>query len=94
MNYVNWSTLPATAIDEYGPALERLFPGLKRQPSVLAAGLTNANPVIHPAITMLNCGRMEKQGSGMKFYADGVSPMVAKVRAAPSPSRPRARAVA
>jgi opine dehydrogenase len=59
--------------------LERLFPGLVRADNALAAGLANANPVIHPAITCLNIGRMEKQGSAMLFYGDGVSPMVARM---------------
>ena len=41
--------------------IERLFPCLFRCPTVLAAGLCNANPVIHPSITLLNLGYMENQ---------------------------------
>lgn len=78
VGWVSYATLPAAAIEAVGPALEALFPGLKRAPSVLAAGLSNANPVIHPAITMLNVGAFEKRGASLKFYRDGVSPMVAR----------------
>jgi opine dehydrogenase len=80
VRYVNYATLPSAAVETIGPNLERLFPGLRRVPTVLAAGLTNANPVIHPAITMLNIGAFENKGSALKlkFYKDGVSPMVAR----------------
>ncbi|CAM9646584.1 unnamed protein product [Chrysoparadoxa australica] len=70
--------------------LQSLFPGreLQRAPSVLAAGLSNANPVIHPAITLSNLARFEQHPASAsdtgdnkltKFYAQGVSPMVAKL---------------
>lgn len=58
----------------------QLFPeSMIECPTVLAAALCNGNPVIHPAITLLNLGRMEKQREDMFFYKDGVSPMVAKL---------------
>ena len=74
---VLYGTLPATAIDEIGPALEALFPGLARGRSVLEAGLNNANPVIHPPIALLNGARFENDGAKVLFYKDGVSPTVA-----------------
>jgi len=39
--------------------------------------LNNANPIIHPPITVLNAARIEKEGHKMFFYRDGVSPIVA-----------------
>jgi opine dehydrogenase len=45
----------------------------------LEAGLNNANPVIHPAITILNAARIENEGEGTFFYRDGVSPTVARL---------------
>ena len=76
---VLYGTLPATAIDEVGPPLEALFPGLVRGRSVLEAGLNNANPVIHPPIALLNGARFENDGAKVLFYRDGVSPTVAKL---------------
>jgi hypothetical protein len=58
-------------------------PCLYETPSVLAAGLVNANPIIHPSITLLNLGRMEQQQQqpedAMFFYGDGASPMVCRM---------------
>ena len=48
-----------------------------RTASVLEAGLNNANPVIHPPITILNAARIENEGDSTFFYKDGVSPTVA-----------------
>ena len=76
---VVYGALPATATLSVGPDLESMYPGLVRGASVLEAGLNSANPVIHPPITILNAARIEKEGSDMLFYADGVSPTVARV---------------
>lgn len=76
---VMYGTLPATVMATVGPDLESMYPGLVRGASVLEAGLNNANPVIHPPITILNAARIEKEGADMLFYADGVSPTVARV---------------
>jgi len=76
---VVYGTLPAAAIITIGPELEAVYPGLVRSDSVLAAGLNNANPVIHPPIAILNAGRIENEGEGMGFYRDGVSPTVARL---------------
>ena len=76
---VMYGTLPATAISTVGPDLEAMYPGLVRGSSVLEAGLNNANPVIHPAITLLNVARIEKEGAKMLFYGHGVSRTVARV---------------
>jgi opine dehydrogenase len=76
---VMYGTLPAPDIDSIGPELETLYPGLCRGASVLEAGLNNANPIIHPPITILNAARIEKEGENMFFYRDGVSPSVARL---------------
>jgi len=74
---VMYGTLPSSAMGEVGPELEALYPGLVRCATVLEAGLNNANPVIHPPITILNAARIEREGAAMFFYRDGVSPAVA-----------------
>ncbi len=75
--HLTWATLPASAIERWGPPMEALFPGLVRVGNVLEAGLNNANPIIHPPVALLNGARFEKQGAEMFFYKDGVSPAVA-----------------
>lgn len=76
---VVYGTLPAIEMPQVGPLLEACYPGLVRGASVLEAGLNNANPVIRPAITVLNAARIERQGHRMGFYRDGVSPVVARL---------------
>ncbi len=78
-NRVLYGTLPASAIGSVGPELERLYPGLQRGATVLEAGLNNANPIIHPPITILNGARIELEGEKVFFYRDGVSPGVARL---------------
>ena len=78
-NRVLYGVFPGRAAASLAPELEALYPGFVRGRSVLEAGLNNGNPVIHPPITILNAGRIEKQGPAMKYYADGVSPAVARM---------------
>ncbi|HOJ21345.1 MAG TPA: NAD/NADP octopine/nopaline dehydrogenase family protein [Armatimonadota bacterium] len=75
---VKYGVLPGRETERIGPALEALYPGFVRSESVLEAGLNNGNPVIHPAVTLLNAARIEKEGTAMYFYRDGVSPAVAR----------------
>jgi len=76
---VLYGTLPAGAVKRVGPELEALYPGLHRGATVLEAGLNNANPVIHPPITILNSALIEREGDRRFFYGDGVSPAVAQL---------------
>jgi len=79
VKYLNYGTLPAAAVANVGPSLEALFPGLRKSPNIMAAALCNANPIIHPPIVLSNLAQIEKHGSAHKFYADGVSPLVANL---------------
>jgi opine dehydrogenase len=72
-------TLPAAAIDDVAPELQALFPGVVRAATVLEAGLNNANPIIHPPLSLLNGARFENEGAAMFLYQDGVSPTVARL---------------
>jgi opine dehydrogenase len=65
---VLYGSFPGSHLGKVAPELEALFPGFVRAAHVLEAGLNNANPVIHPAITILNLTRIEKEGSRMLFY--------------------------
>jgi len=76
---VLYGTFPASAAQRFAGDLERCFPGLVPAADVLEAGLSNANPVIHPPIAVLNGARFENDGANVLFYRDGVSPTVAKL---------------
>jgi opine dehydrogenase len=69
---------PAHQTQEVMPELQRLFPGARPYPHVLAAGLSALNPVVHPAGVLLNAGRVERSRGEFWFYEEGVTPAVAR----------------
>lgn len=76
---VVYGVFPAAAADSVAAEAEALYPCTVRGKTVLEAGLNNANPVIHPAIALLNAARIENEGANMRFYADGMSPAAAQL---------------
>ena len=50
--------------------------------SVLQTSLQNANPIIHPAVTLSNAARIEMSGGNFLFYEEGVSDSVGRLIAA------------
>jgi opine dehydrogenase len=66
--------------------LAPLFPEAVAAPSVLHTGFTNANAVLHVANCVANAARIEG-GRAYKFYAEGVTPAVARWYAAISAER-------
>ena len=58
--------------------LARFFPQAVAAPGVLHTGLTNMNAILHVANCVANAGLIERGGS-YKFYAEGVTPAVARL---------------
>jgi len=56
-----------------------VYPGMEPAQNVLQTSLQNANPVIHPAVTLCNAARIEMTGGDFLFYEDGVSDGVGRV---------------
>jgi opine dehydrogenase len=62
--------------------LERLhtaYPQFIDGTTVLHTGLNNMGAIFHPALTLLNAGRIESTGGEFQFYIDGVTPSVARL---------------
>jgi len=76
---VAFAALPAIRTDELLGGLQRHFPGLRRRADVLEVALCNGNPVIHPAIVLANLGAIERSAGAHRFYAEGVTPGVARL---------------
>jgi opine dehydrogenase len=72
------ATFPGNRIGEVFPRLSPLFPEAVAAPNILYTGLTNANAMLHVANCVANAGRIES-GDSYKFYAEGVTPAVAKL---------------
>ncbi len=65
-----------SAAAEDGPAARLIgdvWPAVEKADSVFQTTLQNGNPVIHPAVTLLNAGLLERTGGGFLFYEEGVT---------------------
>ena len=56
-----------------------VYPSMEPAQSVLQTSLQNANPIIHPAVTLCNAARIEMTGGDFLFYEDGVSDSVGRL---------------
>jgi opine dehydrogenase len=73
------ATLPARHTGRTLELLRELYPGLEPARNVLQTTLQNANPVIHPVVTLLNAGLLERTGGDFLFYEEGVTPAVGRL---------------
>jgi opine dehydrogenase len=72
------ATFPGNRIDTVFPRLAPLFPDAVAAPSVACTGFTNANAMLHVANCLGNIGKIDR-GESYRFYADGVTPSVARL---------------
>ncbi|RIK35988.1 MAG: NADP transhydrogenase subunit alpha [Chloroflexi bacterium] len=73
------AALPATATPTVLEALALAYPQFIHGVDVLHTGLNNMGAIFHPALTILNAGRIEAMRGEFQFYMDGVTPGVARV---------------
>ena len=62
-------------LDAIGSAYPQFIDGV----NILHTGLNNMGAVFHPALTLLNAGRIESTRGDFQFYIDGVTPAVGRV---------------
>jgi opine dehydrogenase len=67
------AALPAGTTQAALGVAREVCPGLEAARNVLQTSLQNANPVIHPAVTLLNAALIERTGGDFFFYEQGVS---------------------
>ncbi len=73
------AALPATRTSQVLGAVNEAYPQFIDGSSVLHTGLNNMGAIFHPALTLLNAGRIESTGGEFQFYIDGATPSVARV---------------
>ena len=73
------AALPATRTRQVLEKLRAAYPQFIDGTSVLHTGLNNMGAIFHPALTLLNAGRIESTGGEFQFYIDGVTPSVARL---------------
>jgi opine dehydrogenase len=76
---VKIAALPAIKNNEFINMIGDAFPEFTPAASVLETSFNNIGAVLHPIITILNCGRIESTKGDFKFYIEGVTPSVAKI---------------
>ena len=72
------AAFPGNRTSAVFPRLSRLFPQAVASGNILHTGLTNANALLHVANCVANAAGIER-GGGYKFYAEGVTPAVARL---------------
>ncbi len=56
-----------------------LYPNIVCGKNILHTTLLNDNPVIHPAVTLMNVGLIERTQGDFYFYEEGVTPAVGRL---------------
>lgn len=79
VRHVFCAALPAARTAEMLNLLAPFYPHLVPAHSVVETGLYNGNPVLHPAIALLNAAALERNDGTFRFYGDGMSPAVARL---------------
>ena len=67
------AALPGKYTDDILAMIADVYPSMEPAKSVLQTSLQNANPIIHPAVTLANAARIEGTGGDFLFYEEGVT---------------------
>ena len=67
------AALPGRHTDEILQMIGDVYPSMEAAKNVIQTSLQNANPIIHPAVTLANAARIEGTGGDFLFYEEGVS---------------------
>jgi len=73
------AALPARNTEKVLNMVKDVYPHLVAAKNIMQTSLQNGNPVIHPAISLLNVGLIERTGGDFFFYEDGVTPAVGRL---------------
>ena len=73
------AALPATDTRQVLKVLNLAYPQFIDGVNVFYTSMNNIGAIFHPALTILNAGRIESTRGNFEFYVDGVTPSVARV---------------
>ena len=76
------AALPAKNTAAVLAKVRDVYPAMTAARNILQTSLQNGNPVIHPAVTLLNAALIERTKGDFYFYEDGVTPAVGRLMAA------------
>lgn len=78
-NAVPLAALPSTSTHDVLDMLKGAYPEYIDGINVLNTGLNNMGAIFHPALMLLNAGRIESTGGDFQFYVDGVTESTARI---------------
>ena len=73
------AALPGKHTGDILELISDVYPSMEPAKSVLQTTLQNANPIIHPAVSLSNAARIEMTGGDFLFYEEGVSDSVGRL---------------
>jgi opine dehydrogenase len=73
------AALPGAGTERLHELVTEVWPAVEPAESVLQTTLQNGNPVIHPAVTLLNAGLLERTGGHFLFYEEGITDGVGRL---------------
>lgn len=73
------SAIPFSKTDEVLNCFRQVYPFVKAGESIFRTILQNANPIIHPAVTVMNAPLIERTKGDFCFYEEGVTPATGRV---------------
>jgi opine dehydrogenase len=73
------ATVPAKNTRYVLAQVRDVYPTMSAAKNILQTSLQNGNPVIHPAITLMNVARIERTRGDFDFYHEGVTPAVGRL---------------
>src|SRR5205823_11429416 len=76
--FLQIASFPGSRIDAVFARLAPLFPYAVAAPNIVSTGFTNANAMLHVANCVANAGKIDR-AEPYKFYAEGVTPAVARL---------------
>jgi opine dehydrogenase len=71
--------LPRSGTDRLYEMIRDVYPATEKAESVLQTTLQNGNPVIHPGVTLLSAGLIERTHGAFLFYEEGVTESVGRM---------------
>ncbi len=78
-NSIPVAALPAHRTPEVVKALRTAFPQFVPGDNVMKTSLDNIGAIFHPAVTVLNAGRIESTQGDFDYYTEGITPAVALI---------------
>ena len=73
------SAVPAKNTAAVLEKVQDVYPTMTAAKNILQTSLQNGNPVIHPAITLMNVALIERTKGDFFFYQEGVTPAVGRL---------------